>query len=433
MAFDWTDYIKQMPNMSYSESSMYQPEEAQWKHEVPLSFYLTPQETPNTSGGEGMITMGWTPNKPPPGLTLQDVLSRVMQDRGPSGVYPLANAGYFDQFPEFTPQARGELGQWIVDRQSEVENSSEFMGINGLDTNFVQLASVLAGPALGMAGAYGSGTGGATGASTAGGLEGMSAGAGDAFTGGFTGTATGAPGLSTAGFDAGAMGAGGTSASPGLVGVGGGSMAPGFFAGETLGAGTGAPGGQPPYRATSPVSNGWNTKDMAQVGLGGAGALYNLYTADKANDATRAALDAAANATAQQQYPHQQNWDWVNKYLNDPMSVLKNNPGYEASKEYLTKAGLRQMAGTGYNNSGNSNYYLADVLGKNAQKWYSDAWQPIRDAAGVQNFPNMAQLAGAQTQGQQNIATNQRNSVGDIVNVGSKAIPGIMDYFGVKP
>ena len=170
---------------------------------------------------------------------------------------------------------------------------------------------------------------------------------------------------------------------------------------------------------------GASSLPWAQTGLLGASTLYNMYQNDQANDATQNALNQANQTAKENAYPYQQNWDWVNKYLNDPMSVLKNNPGYLASLDYLTQAGDRLMAGKGYNLSGNKFQYLANTLGQNAQKWYSDAWTPIRDAAGVQNYPNPAGLAQAQIAGQGQIAQNQRATMGDITNLGMHGLDAI--------
>lgn len=164
-------------------------------------------------------------------------------------------------------------------------------------------------------------------------------------------------------------------------------------------------------------------RDALQLG----GGLYSLANAEDMEDS----MDAQMKAMQAQQgprYPNEMNWDLVNGYLRDPMSVLRNNPGYLASVDFVEKEGRRQMAKGGYNVSGNKTHYLADVLGKNAQNWYEKAWAPIRDAAGLMKDTNAAAIGqvGVNAEGQINQA--KQNAVGDLFNAGARALPSIFKF-----
>jgi hypothetical protein len=167
------------------------------------------------------------------------------------------------------------------------------------------------------------------------------------------------------------------------------------------------------------------------VGLGqilgiGVGAIQN----NQANQANQDLENMMAQANAQQgpRFPAEKNWDLVDSYLRDPMSILRNNPGYQASQEFVEKEGRRKMASQGYNNSGNQTHYLADVLGKNANKWFTDSWAPIRDAAQLGNYPDPAKLANVELQARNTIAQRQNKNTSDIIKAGADQLPKIFDW-----
>lgn len=171
-----------------------------------------------------------------------------------------------------------------------------------------------------------------------------------------------------------------------------------------------------PSGATGAGSSAWDDikKGIQMVntvspvlGLGASIAGMNQVnqTADK--------LQSSLNST----YPYAQNFDLVDQYNRDPMSLLRNNPGYLASVDYAAKAQQRQNAAAGRNVSGYGDFLMADVLGKNAEQWWKDAWQPIRDSAGLTN-PG-AQL-NAQTNAINSINQTKQKSLADMWNQGTK-------------
>jgi hypothetical protein len=172
---------------------------------------------------------------------------------------------------------------------------------------------------------------------------------------------------------------------------------------------------------------GWNPSTV-QTGVGIGSGLYGLYNANQANQNTRDALNQMNQNTAPQ-YPNQLNWDLVDQYLRDPMSVLRNNPGYLASVDFVEREGKRMAAKGGYNVSGNKGHYLADTLGRNAESWYNRAWAPIRDAAGLGRPDLSVQLGQAGMNAQNTINQTRNRAVSDMFNAGTKAIPDLFRMF----
>lgn len=210
---------------------------------------------------------------------------------------------------------------------------------------------------------------------------------------------------------------GGTGLTIPAGGTGAGALSPGFFASEGLAPGGGSmsgPGG-PSVPSTGGAGAGvGGTLGMVRDGLSLGGGLYNLYQANQSGNAVQDMLNQANQQAAQNQFPHGQYRGLVDQYMNDPMSLLRNNPGYLASVDYLTKAGQRQMAGKGFNNAGNKDFYLADVLGKNAQSWWRDQWQPIAQTAGVTKENDPARLASVQANAMNSIFQNQQQALGSV-------------------
>lgn len=176
---------------------------------------------------------------------------------------------------------------------------------------------------------------------------------------------------------------------------------------------------------------GWNPQTV-QAGLGVGGGLYSIYNygqQKKSLEEQRRMMEQQQSQNAQLQQMQQGNWDLVDQYLRDPMALLRNNPGYLASVDFVEKEGRRQAAKGGYNISGNKGHYLADVLGKNAESWYNRAWTPIRDAAGLGRPDQSAQL----DQGQMN-ATNTINNAKNqlthrLFETGTAAVPSLFKMF----
>lgn len=195
-----------------------------------------------------------------------------------------------------------------------------------------------------------------------------------------------------------------------------GALSPGFFASEGLAPGGGSisgPGG-PSVPSTGGAGAGVGGLGMVRDGLSLGGGLYNLYQANQTGNAIQDSLNQANQQAAQNQFPYGQYRGLVDQYMNDPMSLLRNNPGYLASVDYLRKAGQRQMAGKGFNNAGNKDFYLADVLGKNAQSWWRDQWQPIAQTAGVTKENDPARLASVQANAMNSIFQNQQQALGSV-------------------
>lgn len=143
--------------------------------------------------------------------------------------------------------------------------------------------------------------------------------------------------------------------------------------------------------------------------FGLAGSIANLNNANRTGGQLQGALSS--------QYPYGQNFDLVDQYNRDPMSLLRNNPGYLASVDYTAKAQARNNAMMGRTTSGYGDFLMADVLGKNAENWWKDQWQPIRDSAGLTN-PG-AQL-NAQTNALSQIQKTKQTSLADMWNQGTK-------------
>lgn len=164
-------------------------------------------------------------------------------------------------------------------------------------------------------------------------------------------------------------------------------------------------------------TSAWDTIKQGIQMVNTVSPILGLGAAIAGRNQANSATDQLQNAGLNNQYPYGQNFDLVNQYNRDPMSLLRNNPGYLASVDYTAKAQQRQNAATGRNTSGYGDFLMADVLGKNAENWWKDAWQPIRDSAGLTN-PG-AQL-NAQTNAINSINNTKRTSLADMWNQGTK-------------
>jgi hypothetical protein len=218
-----------------------------------------------------------------------------------------------------------------------------------------------------------------------------------------------------------------SSAAPGgssnpIANAGGGQVMPSGGGGDMTGMPQGGGTGM-----GSPSGFGWNPQTV-QTGLGVGSGLYGLYQGNQANQATRDALNQM-NQNTTPSYPNQLNWDLVDQYLRDPMSVLRNNPGYLASVDFVEKEARMNSAKAGYNVSGNKGHYMADVLGKNANSWYNNAWAPIRDAAGLGRPDMSVQLGQAGINATNTINQTRNRAVSDMFNAGTRAIPDLFRTF----
>jgi hypothetical protein len=163
----------------------------------------------------------------------------------------------------------------------------------------------------------------------------------------------------------------------------------------------------------------------AQLGLGLLGAGLSMSGAEDMEDQLHAQQE---QMNKRPEYPYQMNWDLVDQYLRDPMSILKNNPGYLASVDFIDKEGRRKMAQGGYNASGNKVHYLADALGKNASKWHEQMWNPIKDAAGLSNPQDPARIAQVGMNATTAVHNAKQGALGDLFDVGGKALPSIFKF-----
>mgnify|MGYP001619764154 CR=1 FL=1 len=204
-----------------------------------------------------------------------DVINEVMRlagpIQGPGIVGNLAANGFFNQFPDFDPNA---FGSWLASRQSEVADRSDFMGINNLDTNTVSALSWLAAPVAGMAGVAGAG---GTAAGTSGELFGA-------------GLSTEAMASGIGGMEAGAAGAGvGTTAGGGYDMAGNEIITPGGVSGgfgEALPIVPTAGGAAAGAAAGTMLGEGGGAATGAATGAGTGTALSRLLD----NEATTADL-----------------------------------------------------------------------------------------------------------------------------------------------
>jgi hypothetical protein len=201
---------------------------------------------------------------------------------------------------------------------------------------------------------------------------------------------------------------------------------PGPASGSSL-EGMGPQGGGVPNGGGPNTPSNWLNADTALRGLGVGGTLYNLYQQNQFQGDVK---DAMTQANSQPEYDYSQNWEQVQRYLNDPMSLLRNNPGYLASVDFVEKEGRRVAAKGGYNLSGNKSHYLADVLGKNAQKWHEAAWAPIRDAAGLARPDQSASLGTMNLNAMNAINRSRTQAVGSLFDATGKALPDIFRMFG---
>jgi hypothetical protein len=165
----------------------------------------------------------------------------------------------------------------------------------------------------------------------------------------------------------------------------------------------------------------------AKDALGLGGGLYSLYNATRMEQQLGDAIKQAQGAQAPT-YDYSQNWDMVNQYMNDPMSLIKNNPGYLASVDYMTNQEARRSAGHGQTNSGNRVYNTANILGNNAQKWYNDMWNPIKDAAGLSRPDQSSSLLDTQTRALNQINTTKQNALGDVFKKGADTLPSLFKW-----
>lgn len=409
--------------------------------------------------------------------TMQDIQQNITDPRQQLGLLEnLYKQGYFRQFDDWNKQTSNKMGRSIAEGQASFDD--EVFG--GLDSTDIGMASVMLAPVA--AWAMGAGAGGTTAAadsaasgataSTVGGTAGgqFGFGAGSYGLGASTPamTTTGTLGatsipVSTTSAYAGGLGAAGVGgAAAGELFSGGAELNPSYTnysPVETVGGQSGlssvpqAPTNYGPQGvdltgaansgmdwggqgvgwdqgmqtgavntgapATSNMPNWLNSRNV-QTALQGAGALQSLASAEDMEDALHAQLQPGEPG-----YDYSQNWDLVEEYLRNPMEILKKNPGYLASVDFLEKQGRRQMASQGYTGSGNLNYYLADTLGKNANSWFNQAWQPIRDAAGLARPDQSAALGGVNVAAQGQIHTAKQNALGDLFNVGAKGIDSI--------
>lgn len=177
---------------------------------------------------------------------------------------------------------------------------------------------------------------------------------------------------------------------------------------------------------------GWNPQTV-QAGLNVAGGLYSIYNYEqqkKMLQDQQAKSNAAMDDAEKLRQMQMGNWDLVDQYLRDPMALLRNNPGYLASVDFVDKEGRRMAAKGGYNVSGNKVHYLADILGKNAESWYNKAWAPIRDAAGLGRPDQTAQLAQGGLNATNQINQLKNNMVHTAFDAGTRAIPSLFKLFG---
>lgn len=176
--------------------------------------------------------------------------------------------------------------------------------------------------------------------------------------------------------------------------------------------------------AISGMASSFDLASMAETGLPIAGSLYQMYLANESKDA----YDQMLSEMNSNQYDYRQNDDLVQEYLRNPMGLMKNHPGYQASVDYLTKKGQREQAAKGYTGSGNIGYYLADTLGKNASEWHKNLWQPISESAGLANYPNRAALGQVGTNAQTQIDNAKRNAGGEIFSAASRTLPDLFKW-----
>lgn len=418
---------------------------------------------------------------------VQDVLKTQGPQAGWSSIATMMNQGYFNDMPGWDRKFANQLGQQVAQMQDQLY--SKDLGGTGITMDDVMMGGMVAAPLAGMyatgsgvfaPAAEGAGAVAAGEAAAAGGtgysVPANSSVAAQMGWGGAGGAMSSTPALTYGGGAAGVLSGGSTAVGAGLgagIGVGTGLGGAGEIANATLnpefsmnytgGVDMAPPNGweqvAPPSTTAPSMQPGGETyfnqdfsqgqggtfnhsndymggnfnqpaynygpssiftADNVKTALQGAGSLLSLSSAEDMEDALHAQLQPGEPG-----YDYSQNWDLVEEYLRNPMKVLEKNPGYLASVDFLEKQGRRQMAAQGYTGSGNLNYYLADTLGKNANSWFNQAWQPIRDAAGLARPDQTAALGNVGVAAQNQIHNAKQNALGDLFNVGAKGIDAI--------
>ncbi len=137
------------------------------------------------------------------------------------------------------------------------------------------------------------------------------------------------------------------------------------------------------------------------------------------------------------QFPFKDFQDMAYKFK-DPQQryqMMLDNPGYQASRDYVTKAQARRNAQTGDIKSGYGDSILADVIGKNAQNWDAQNFDQTKAMSGMgfNNAPSQALLAQIIPQiykGRQDTAVDVGKTLND-----SNLIPWLLGtvFGGEKP
>lgn len=425
----------------------------------PMGQFLTPESFAGTSyspspsapdpTGAGTIQdsigQGGTRLQPPTPQMLQGgvnaAIQQVLQAGGPQLLASMASQGWFQQFPDFNDSTAYNLGTFVESYQNQVA-TMHGASSTGVSTDDWQMASMFTAPVVGgMANGFTGGAGAVP--ATAGSAEGFSGAlAGTGATGGGAGAGMGFAG---AGGTAPPLGSTPQAVPPVDSGVGGNPNPPGGFTTNPMtGDVTNLPGGAPPPGATGntpvgtppltggpggnipvtvPIGGGGGNNGGGGTGGGGGAPLDSLLQLlggglgiagqEQNNEQLRELMGLLGDRIRSQPAPYDttQQHDNINQYFNDPSGWLNSQPGFAASNTYLENEANRIAAQGGNMGSGARIETNANILGRNAQNWYTGGWNALRDGGGLgagangNNPSDMATMLGitnSLNQGNQN-------------------------------
>ena len=172
--------------------------------------------------------------------------------------------------------------------------------------------------------------------------------------------------------------------------------------------------------------SGTGTNELADLLRG---VLSNVYSAGNQRS-MEGAYNQARDRINANQFPfkdfQQQAYDFTDP--NKRYQMMLDNPGYQASRDYATKAQMRRNARTGDLGTGYGDSILADVIGKNARDWDSQNFGQIEKMSGM-GFNNansqalLAQMIPQMYQGRQQVGTDIGNTLGN-------SLPTILGWVG---
>lgn len=208
------------------------------------------------------------------------------------------------------------------------------------------------------------------------------------------------------------------------------------------GSGGWSPGMNDVLRATNMLSNATGSNNRSGNNQGGidwgtllGGGLGALYNNSQIGAQSKELHDLYSQMQAQN-FPFSEFYGQARDFAdpNKRYQMMLNNPGYLASRDYVTKAQGRRNAQTGDIKSGYGDSILADVIGKNAQSWDSQNFDQIKAMTGM-GFNNSALTGAAMLRALPDLYKLRASQGTDIGNILTKSgvinqTPNILSYLG---